>query len=128
MVRYYHLELLACPECKNPRLIVYPLKEALEGVPERPESLKCRRWCYLYDRPASVVPVRSCVETCVARDIAEGVIVCPSCGRWYPIIDGIPVMMDDKYRREERDREIAEKMSDRIPGWIRLRARLPIQL
>ncbi|MCE4604358.1 MAG: Trm112 family protein [Aeropyrum sp.] len=128
MVRYYHLELLACPECRNPRLVVYPVRVTEGGMPPRPESLKCRRWCYLFDRPSSTVPVESCVSSCVYKDIEEGVIVCPSCGRWYPIVDGIPVMMDDKYRDEERDREAAARLSPHLPDWIRIRARRPVPL
>jgi uncharacterized protein YbaR (Trm112 family) len=129
MVRYYHLEILACPECRNPRLIVYPVREAErdEEIAD-PEKLKCRRWCYLYDRPASTVPLKTCVSTCMRRDIDEGVIVCVVCGRWYPIVKGIPVLMDDKYRDRERDEEIAERLKPLLPSWVKQNARLPIPL
>ena len=129
MVRYYHLELLACPECRNPFLIVYSIKELKADISEEAASkLKCRRWCYLYNMPASRVPLSSCVKTCMYREIEEGVIVCTYCGRWYPIVKTIPVMMDDKYRDKERDREFAEKVRGKIPSWIKQYMRLPLPL
>ncbi|BAA79470.1 hypothetical protein APE_0505 [Aeropyrum pernix K1] len=128
MVRYYHIEMLACPECRNPRLILYVVREKRGAMPPQPERLKCRRWCYLFDRPASTVPLSTCVSSCVERDIEEGVLVCPACGRWYPIVEGIPVMMDDKYRDPERDREIASRLAGHVPEWVKLRAVAPVPL
>ncbi len=129
MVRYYHLELLACPECRNPRLLVYSLKESIKEFDDSVASkLKCRKWCYLYDRPASTVPLDTCRKTCMFREIDEGVIVCPSCGRWYPIVNSIPVLMDDKYRDVERDREFAERVKDKLPSWIKQYMLHPLSL
>ena len=126
MVRYYHLELLACPECGNTRLLVYALAEKEKTGPPEPSKVKCRRWCYLYDRPAATVPLKSCIRTCMMREIEEGLIVCTRCGRWYPIVDSIPVMMDDKYRDLDRDREFAERVRDALPDWVKRYTKIPL--
>ena len=127
MVRYYHLELLACPECRNYRLYIHSLKESKQDFNEKEaDKLKCRRWCYLYDKPASLIPLSTCVRTCMNRDIEEGVIVCPSCGRWYPIVNSIPVMMNDRYRDEKRDIEFIDRTKDRIPDWLKELMKNPI--
>ncbi len=129
MVRYYHLELLACPECRNPFLLVYSLKEIRSSVSKEAASkLKCRRWCYLYNMPASRVPLSSCIKTCMHREIEEGVIVCTYCGRWYPIVKTIPVMMDDKYRDKDRDEAFANNVRGKLPSWIKQYMKLPLPL
>ncbi|MEB3779695.1 MAG: Trm112 family protein [Desulfurococcales archaeon] len=117
-MRYYFLELLACPECKTPRLIHYTLREEKGEVRHPVETLRCREWCGLYDKPASEVSIEEC-KKCVARDVVEGVLICRNCGRWYPIIDGIPRLIDDKYRREKEDLEFLERNLSKIPLEVR---------
>ncbi len=124
-LRWFHAELLACPACGNTRLIIYPFKEKEAGLPGSPEKVKCRRWCYLYDRPAATVPLKSCVSTCMYREVEEGVIVCPVCGRWYPITEGIVVMLDDKYRDDKKYLEFIEKYRDRLPEWVARHMKIP---
>ena len=118
-MRYFHLELLACPVCRNTRLLTYVLRERDASMPESPERVKCRRWCGLYDRPAESVPLKSCTSTCMYREIEDGILVCTSCGRWYPVVNGIAVMLDDKYRDERRDREFLRQAYERLPEWVR---------
>ena len=123
-MRLYFLELLACPVCKTPRLLHYAIEKREVEVRAEVKDLRCREWCGLHDKPASEVPISEC-EKCVRVEVEEGVLVCRSCGRWYPVIDGIPRLIDDKYRREREDKEFLEKNLERIPETVKKYMRLP---
>jgi uncharacterized protein YbaR (Trm112 family) len=47
--------------------------------------------------------------------IVSGILMCPSCGRYYPIIDEIPSMLPDNLRTKKDDLAFLEKWKDRIP-------------
>ncbi|HID17651.1 TPA: Trm112 family protein [Candidatus Bathyarchaeota archaeon] len=49
------------------------------------------------------------------REVEEGLILCPSCGRWYPIIEEIPHMLPDELRDKEEDLSFLEKWKEKIP-------------
>ena len=123
-MRYYFFELLACPVCKNPNLLLHSIVEEEREVKVDVAKVRCRRWCSLYWRNADETPLELC-QKCVHRDIVEGVIVCTNCGRWYPIISSIPVMMNDKYRNPKEDMEFMRRNASRIPEHIRREMRIP---
>lgn len=55
-------------------------------------------------------------------EVEEGLIVCPECGRWYPIgsaVETIPELMPDDLREEERDIEWLKKWSEKVPEKVR---------
>ncbi len=37
------------------------------------------------------------------EEIVEGMLTCPECGRWYPIIDEIPELLPDDLRELDRN-------------------------
>lgn len=49
------------------------------------------------------------------QEIEAGILTCSSCGRWYPIIDGIPHMLPDELRECEEDAGFLSKWKDRVP-------------
>ncbi len=49
------------------------------------------------------------------REIVEGLIVCPACNRWYPVIDEIPHMLPDNLRSKEEDLPFLRRWKKRIP-------------
>jgi len=49
------------------------------------------------------------------KEIVEGLIVCGSCKRWYPIIDEIPHMLPDELRNKEEDLAFLKKWKDKLP-------------
>ncbi len=57
-------------------------------------------------------------RTGLIEEIDEGLITCPKCGRWYPIIDGIVCILPDDQRMESRQRReetnFLEKWRERI--------------
>lgn len=50
--------------------------------------------------------------------IVDGVLRCPKCNRYYPIIDEIPVMLPDELRKEDEDLSFLEKWKDKLPETI----------
>jgi uncharacterized protein YbaR (Trm112 family) len=50
--------------------------------------------------------------------IVDGVLVCTKCGRYYPIIDEIPVMLPDDLRQKDEDIAFLSKWSHQLPEKI----------
>jgi len=48
-------------------------------------------------------------------EIAEGLIICPKCLRWYPIRDEIPEMLPDELREEKDELPFLRKWKTQIP-------------
>jgi len=49
------------------------------------------------------------------EEVTSGVIICPKCNRWYPIIDEIPHMLPDDLREEGEDLPFLQQWKDKIP-------------
>lgn len=49
------------------------------------------------------------------EEIAEGLLVCSSCGRWYPIIEEIPYMLPDQLRDGKDDLPFMKKWREKFP-------------
>jgi uncharacterized protein len=47
--------------------------------------------------------------------VVDGALLCEACGRFYPIIDEIPVMLPDELRNKKEDLEFLGKWKDRLP-------------
>lgn len=52
------------------------------------------------------------------EEIVEGLIVCPACNRWYPIVDEIPSMLPDELRSSEEDLSLLKKWKEKVPKRI----------
>jgi uncharacterized protein YbaR (Trm112 family) len=52
------------------------------------------------------------------EEIAEGMIVCPKCLRWYPIRDEIPEMLPDELREEKDELPFLRKWKAKAPKKI----------
>ncbi|MCE4612496.1 MAG: Trm112 family protein [Desulfurococcales archaeon] len=117
-MRYYFIEILACPHCKHFPLEHYTIEEVEDPVETPVDKLRCKNWCGLYSRKAEEVPIDRCRE-CVNREMVTGLLICNNCGRWYPVLDKIPRLIDDKYRREKEDKEFLSKYLSQIPEHVR---------
>jgi len=61
------------------------------------------------------------------EQIAEGLLVCSECGRWYPIIDEIPELLPDDLREPKREIEWLRAWSEKVPEKV-LSAGKPFKL
>ena len=50
--------------------------------------------------------------------IVDGVLTCSQCGRYYPIIDEIPVMLPDNLRNRKEDLGYLERWSSKLPDGV----------
>ncbi|MEM2006632.1 MAG: Trm112 family protein [Sulfolobales archaeon] len=119
-MRYVLLNLLACPMCKS-----FPLKLLVfeEGVIDKKLSVKtpfCDLYCGLKSSYLKDLKVEelNCSE-CVKHDVLWGILHCSNCGRWYPVIDGIPFMYPDDLRAKPRikskEEQFISRYADKIP-------------
>jgi uncharacterized protein YbaR (Trm112 family) len=123
-LRYYFLEILACPICKHHPLKLYVIEEKESSEAPDPRSVKCKEYCGYLNKRSSEVPLEVCQE-CVKKEIVTGVLICPKCGRWYPIVDGIPYMLPDEYRIKRVDREFISRFFEVIPKEVRSLMKIP---
>ena len=49
------------------------------------------------------------------EEVIEGILVCPSCRRYYPIIFSIPIMTPDEYRQTELEAPLMQKWGIESP-------------
>ncbi len=49
------------------------------------------------------------------EEIAEGLLVCTECNRWYPIADEIPQMLPDDLREAKDDLAWLQKWKEQAP-------------
>ncbi|MHA8102788.1 Trm112 family protein [Aquirufa nivalisilvae] len=47
----------------------------------------------------------------IQENIVEGVLVCSSCKRVYPIVSGIPIMSPDEYREFKLEQPLLERLT-----------------
>ncbi|MBS7622337.1 Trm112 family protein [Candidatus Bathyarchaeota archaeon] len=52
------------------------------------------------------------------EEVVEGIIVCPECNRFYPIIDEIPHMLPDNLRSKEEDLKFLKRWVEKAPEKI----------
>lgn len=123
-MKYFVMDILACPVCKSTNLYLHVIEEVEEDTSIPVEKVKCKRWCHYKNKNASEVPLEVCRE-CARKRIKTGVIVCRDCGRWYPIIDTIAVMLDDEYRDEKIYKRFLEEYLDKIPANVRGMMKIP---
>lgn len=50
--------------------------------------------------------------------VSEGVIFCPKCYRFYPIIEEIPIMLPDELRDKKQEMEFLKTFKDQLPEKI----------
>lgn len=59
--------------------------------------------------------------------ILDGVLSCSQCGRYYPIIDEIPIMLPDELRDRKEDMDFLTKWAEQLPATI-VYGGLPVHL
>lgn len=127
-MKYRLLDVLACPICKH-----FPLEQITFAETEYPKREPpgnpplCEIYCgYTRKEVKTLQEIPPCGE-CIKREVVDGILICPSCNRWYPIIDEIPRMLPDKLRKKTEDLKFLERYKDKIPKMI-LETGLPFNL
>jgi len=119
-MRYALLNLLACPMCKHFPLELHVFESKREKRSFEVKKPFCDYYCgylgkYIKDLKKEAIPC----EECLNIEVKSGILICPKCGRWYPIIDGIPLMYPDKMRNhpriKARERDFVLTYRDKYP-------------
>ncbi|MEB3756425.1 MAG: hypothetical protein GSR79_06150 [Desulfurococcales archaeon] len=112
---YRTLDLLACPNCKHSplNLIVIEEEERSRELAKEPKPL-CTFYCSYLKEEIKDGKEYPCDE-CIKKEVNLGILVCPNCGMWYPISNGIPVMFASKKEREKAIGRFLQQYGDRIP-------------
>ncbi|AEB95950.1 MAG: Trm112 family protein [Metallosphaera sp.] len=125
-MKYRLMDILACPMCKHFHLDLYVFQEKEYQKREPNEKIPlCEIYCSYKNVEVKEMANPPCFE-CIKKEIVEGLLVCPSCNRWYPIIDEIPRMLPDKLRKKD-DLDFLRKYKDKIPQKV-LDSGLPFNL
>ncbi|MET1101803.1 MAG: Trm112 family protein [Pyrodictiaceae archaeon] len=134
-MKYRFMDIAACPMCKHFPLELYVIEEKV--YPEREERIRellekfkpplCELYCYRLQQPIGksikeIGDKAPCAE-CLKVEVVTGVIYCPNCGRWYPIIDEIPRMLPDNLRKRSEDLKFLRMYSDRLPEKITMKGK-----
>ena len=127
-MKYRLLDLLACPICKHFPLVYYVFseREVERSIGDQKKPL-CELYCAYKKVNVKEAKEELPCEECFRKEIVDGLLYCPQCKRWYPIIDEIPRMLPDKLRKESEDVEFLKKYKDKIPKEI-LTEGLPFHL
>ena len=104
------LNLLACPMCKHFPLELHVFESAKDSKKYEISVPFCDYYCgYLKKYINELGDEKPPCDECITNDIKAGILVCPGCGRWYPIINGIPLMYPDSKRSHPRVRAKEEE-------------------
>ena len=119
-MRYALLNLLACPMCKHFPLELHAFEVRKESRNFEVKKPFCDYYCgYLGKYVRDLSTESSPCNECLNLEIKAGVLICPKCGRWYPIVDGIPLMYPDKMRQhprvKTRERDFVLTYKDKFP-------------
>ncbi len=130
-MRYPLLNLLACPMCKNFPLELTPFELKKFEKEYKVAKPFCDTYCarhkeYIKNLNAEVLKC----EECVKDDVVSGILLCGKCGRWYPIIEGIPFMYPDNRRQHPRvkskEEEFLKKFWTFIPDSVKERIKTSV--
>lgn len=127
MMRYWGLDVLKCVNCKSYPLEIYVIEQETQNVDTSSlETPFCKVYCgFLREsiQQGKNYPCRECIKVAVKT----AVLYCRSCKHWYPVRNGIVVMLTDNKRKLDKDLDFLRTHSDKIPDFI-LKEGLPINL
>ncbi len=122
-MKYRLLNFIACPYCKDKgfplKLVVIEVKkyENRELPSDLPRPL-CDLYCGYRNEMVEKGREYPCDE-CIKYEVVTGLLYCPSCLRWFPIIDEIPRMLPDEYRDKNEDLAFLRRYEDKVPQEIK---------
>jgi uncharacterized protein YbaR (Trm112 family) len=101
------------------KLVVFEKKiYEKRSIPQQLTKPLCDLYCGYREAKINELSEYPC-EECIKYEVKEGILYCPSCLRWYPIIDEIPRILPDNYRKQEEDLKFISLYKDKVPEVIR---------
>ena len=126
-MKYRLMDLLACPMCKTFPLTLYVFSEReVERKPTVDRRPICELYCGYKKVKVTDLSSPPCDE-CYKKEVVEGLLFCPNCKRWYPIIDEIPRMLPDKLRKKDDELAFLRKYASKLPEEV-VKSGLPFNL
>jgi len=86
-MKYRLLDLMVCPECNDFFAISVFSKKVNED--NKNELKKCKNYCGFNSKKLEISQFIDC-NSCHKIDIEEGILICNTCKKWFPIIGSIP--------------------------------------
>jgi len=127
LMRYWGLDVLKCINCKNFPLEMYVIEEERQDVDVSGlEFPLCKAYCSYLRENIQQGKKYPCAD-CLKIGIKTAVLYCPVCKHWYPVRNGIVVMLVDSKRKVDRDLDFLRTYKDKIPEVI-LREGKPVNL
>ena len=112
-MKYRLMDLLACPICK-----AFPLKLYVCNLREvkPPERVKpCELYCAYHGSMLKELGEEPRCRECYGKEIVDGLLLCPNCGRWYPIEEEIPRLLPDELRERNQDLKFLSRWRAKAP-------------
>ncbi len=115
-MKYRLMDILACPYDKHFPLRLISLSEKVyaERKYEWDKKPFCEEYCSYVNvfikgyKDAEKLPCEQCIKV----EIETGILLCPTCNRWYPIREEIPILLPDELRSAKEDVEFLEGVKD----------------
>jgi SAM-dependent methyltransferase len=111
-MKYHLLDYIACFKCQKP-FILKVFSENNESENLHYKAIACQNFCAYKKTDISTDEVYPC-EVCQKKEIEEGLLECPLCGKWYPIVDTIPVILPNAL---DIFPEFLNKYKSILPEW-----------
>jgi len=118
-MKYRLMDLLACPIDKDFPLKLIVFQEEERSIEFKRDNVICELYCGLkatYVKEADL-NAEKC-NKCMRMEILNGILICPKCGRWFPIVDEIPQLLPDELRELKEDLSFLKKYAENIPKSI----------
>ena len=120
------LDILVCPFDKvtSLDLIEFQLTEGLSGNAAKVENLNTSTSGPIRSSPTTTVkstdkednPKPDSTDKELSDIVKEGLLLCKSCSRFYPIMQEIPIILPDELRDRKKDMEFLKRWRESIPS------------
>jgi uncharacterized protein YbaR (Trm112 family) len=122
-MKYRLLDILACPIDKHFPLELIVIEEERPREEKEQSKPVCEKYCGFHGKMVEELDPAKLTEDCshcISKEIVKGVLRCPECGRWFPIIEEIPHMLPDELRNSEEDLAFLRENQEKLPDVIKL--------